>query len=204
MAAARPDGLTIQRLTPRRMEDMGKVLSGTWGNGCWCIFPRMTPAQERALPGPGGAGEQRHREMARLAKRRRAPGLLAYLDGEAVGWVAIAPRGELGRVDASKATPRVDDVDVWVIPCITIRRKARGQGVAIALIQAAVEYAASQGAPAVEAYARAGTKRVHDDFAYYGTEGLFRRAGFKVIRKPLRGLPKGWTPRVTMRIDCKG
>lgn len=204
MAAARPDGLTIQRLTPRRMEDMGKVLSGSWGNGCWCIYPRMTPAMERSLPGPGGAGEKRHREMTRLAKRRRAPGLLAYLDGEAVGWVAIAPRGELGRVDGSKATPRVDDVGVWVIPCITIRRKARGQGVAIALIQAAVAYAASQGAPAVEAYARAGTKRVHDDFAYYGTEGLFRRAGFEVIRKPLRGLPKGWTPRVTMRIECTG
>ena len=202
MARARPAGLAIHRLTPRRMEDMGKVLSGTWGNGCWCIFPRMTPAVERSLPGPGGAGEKRRREMTRLAKRRRAPGLLAYLDGEVAGWVAIAPRGELGRVDASKATPRVDDVDVWVIPCITIRRKARGQGVAIALIQAAVRYAASQGAPAVEAYARAGTKRVHDDFAYYGTEGLFRRAGFKVIRKPLRGLPKGWTPRVTMRIDC--
>ncbi len=202
MTRARPDGLTIQRLTARRMDDMGRVLGGTWGSGCWCIFPRMTPAQEGALPGPGGASDRRRHEMTRLAGRRRAPGLIAYLEGEAVGWVAIAPRGELGRVDASKATPRVDEVDVWVIPCITIRRKARGQGVAIALIQAAVEYAASQGAPAVEAYARAGTKRVHDDFAYYGTEGLFRRAGFKVIRKPLRGLPKGWTPRVTMRIDC--
>ncbi|MEK7865489.1 MAG: GNAT family N-acetyltransferase, partial [Planctomycetota bacterium] len=171
MTRARPDGLTIQRLTARRMDDMGRVLGGTWGSGCWCIFPRMTPAQEGALPGPGGASDRRRHEMTRLAGRRRAPGLIAYLEGEAVGWVAIAPRGELGRVDASKATPRVDEVDVWVIPCITIRRKARGQGVAIALIQAAVEYAASQGAPAVEAYARAGTKRVHDDFAYYGTEG---------------------------------
>ncbi|KAF0246210.1 MAG: hypothetical protein FD180_952, partial [Planctomycetota bacterium] len=78
-----------------------------------------------------------------------------------------------------------------------------GAGVAVALIRAAVAYAASRGAPAVEAYPRAGRVRVHDDFAYYGTEPLFRRAGFSVIRRPLKGLPKNWTPRVTMRVDCR-
>lgn len=118
--------------------------------------------------------------------------------------MAIAPRGELGRVDASKATPRVDGVDVWVIPCITVRRAARGEGIAVALIREAVSYAAGKGAPAVEAYPRAGRGRVHDDFAYFGTEPLFRRAGFRKIRGPIRGLPGNWTPRVTMRIQCDG
>jgi GNAT superfamily N-acetyltransferase len=96
----------------------------------------------------------------------------------------------------------VDDVEVWVVPCITVRKQARGRGVALALIEAAVDHAARHGAPAVEAYARAGGGRVHDDFAYFGTEPLFRRAGFRVIRKPLPGMPKGWTPRVTMRREC--
>jgi len=166
------------------------------------MFPRLTAAEERALPGPGGASERRRRAMTRLARRRRSPGLLAYVDGEVVGWVAAAPRGELSRVDKSKATPRVDDVEVWVVPCITVRREARGRGVALALIEAAVDHAARHGAPAVEAYARAGSARVHDDFAYFGTEPLFRRAGFRVIRRPLPGMPKGWIPRVTMRREC--
>jgi GNAT superfamily N-acetyltransferase len=96
----------------------------------------------------------------------------------------------------------VDDVEVWVVPCITVRKQARGRGVALALIEAAVDHAARHGAPAVEAYARAGAGRVHDDFAYFGTEPLFRRAGFRMIRKPLPGMPKGWTPRVTMRREC--
>jgi GNAT superfamily N-acetyltransferase len=122
--------------------------------------------------------------MVELARRRRAPGLLAYLDGEIFGWVAVAPRGELSRVDKSKATPRVDGVDVWVVPCITVRKRARGRGVALALIEAAVDYAARHGAPAVEAYARAGGRRVHDDLVFFGTEPLFRRAGFRVIRRP--------------------
>ncbi|MBI2919721.1 MAG: GNAT family N-acetyltransferase [Planctomycetes bacterium] len=200
IAAIEP--LSIRPLTPSRLPDLGRVLGGTWGSSCWCIYPRCTATEERGLPGPGGAGDRRRREMTKLASRRRAPGLLAYRGGEAVGWVAIAPRPELRRVDASKATPPVDGVAVWVIPCITVRRRARGGGVAVELIRAAVAYAKKQGAPAVDAYPRAGKGRVHDDFAYYGTEPLFRKAGFQVIRKPLKGMPKGWTPRVTMRVVC--
>jgi GNAT superfamily N-acetyltransferase len=139
--------------------------------------------------------------MTRLAGRRRAPGLLALEGDEPVGWIAIAPRTELARIEASQATPRVDDEDVWVIPCVTVRKTARGRGIALALIRAAVVYAAEQGAPAVEAYPRAGATRTADDNAYFGTEPLFRRAGFRVIRKPLERRPHSWVPRVTMRIN---
>ena len=135
--------------------------------------------------------------MTRLAGRRRAPGLLAFDGDEAVGWVAIAPRAELRRVDASRATPRVDDVDVWVIPCITVRPSARGRGIALALIRHAVEYAKKHGAPAVEAYPRAGSARTKDDNAFFGTEPMFRRAGFKAIAKSVASR----VPRVTMRLN---
>jgi GNAT superfamily N-acetyltransferase len=182
------------------MDDMGKVLSGTWGSACWCMFPRLTARLRRELPGP--AKDKSRRAMTALAAKRRAPGLLAYADGEVAGWVAIAPRPELARVETSKATPRADDVGVWVIPCITVRRRSRGRGVAQALIRAAVAHAAKHGAPAVEAYPRAGDVRVHDDFAFIGTEALFRKVGFRKIRGPLDPLPRGWTPRVTMRIAC--
>lgn len=181
------------------MDDMGKVLSGTWGSACWCMHPRLNTRLARELPGPGGEGERRKHAMAALAAKRRAPGLMAYLDGEAAGWVAIAPRPELVRIDRSRVTVPVDDVPVWVIPCITVRRRMRGQGVALALIRAAVEYAAKHGAPAVEAYPRAGSERTHDDFAFVGTQELFRRAGFRRIGPPLT---TSGAPRVTMRVSC--
>jgi GNAT superfamily N-acetyltransferase len=87
-----------------------------------------------------------------------------------VGWIAIGPRSDLSAVDRSRATPAVDELAVWVIPCITVRRGHRGQGIAVAMIRAAVEYAAKLGAPAVEAYPRAANKRVHDDFVFFGNE----------------------------------
>jgi hypothetical protein len=70
----------------------------------------------------------------------------------------------------------------------------------VALIRAAVDHAAAHGAPAVEAYPRAGEARTSDDKAFFGTEPLFRQAGFEIIRAPLADVPKNWTPRVTMRI----
>lgn len=186
----------IKPLTPSRMDDFAHVLkSSASGTGCWDLFPRLTGAEQRERGLDGG---KRRAALAALAKRRRAPGLIAYRGREAVGWVSVGPRLDYHRVDRSRATPPVDAEAVWVIPCITIRTEARGQGVATALIRAAVAYAAERGAPAVEAYPRADGKRVHDEWAFYGTEALFKKAGFKRVRGILP-VPKGWTPRVTMR-----
>ena len=184
--------LVIRPLRPGLMECMGAVLRGSWGSGCWCMFPRLASAANQL----GSRG--RREAMMRLARQPRAPGLLAFDGEEPVGWIAIAPRTELKRVDASRATPRVDDVDVWVIPCITVRPSARGRGVAKVLIKAAVAYAKEQGAPAVEGYPRAGSRCTKDDNAYFGTEPLFRAAGFKVVAGPTTGR----LPRVTMRKRC--
>ena len=167
------------------------------------MYPRLTDAQSRDLPGPGSANERRCKAMTKLARRRRAPGLLAFEGDEPVGWIAVAPRNELARIDASRATPRVDDEEVWVIPCVTVRKTARGRGIALALIRAAVTYATEKGAPSVEAYPRAGATRIGDDNAYFGTEPLFRRAGFRVVRKPQKGLPRNWVPRVTVRAKVR-
>ena len=193
--------LDIRPLTPGLMDALGAVFAGSWGRGCWCMHPRLSDAETRALPGEGSLNARRRAAMTKLARRRsRAPGLMAFEGDDAVGWVAVAPRDELGRVDRSRATPRVDDVDVWVIPCVTVRKAERGRGIAVALIRAAADYAFAHGAPAVEAYPRAGAVRTGDDNAYFGTEPMFRRAGFQVVRKPPPDLPRTWAPRVTMRL----
>ncbi|MDG2285567.1 MAG: GNAT family N-acetyltransferase [Alphaproteobacteria bacterium] len=163
------------------------------------MYLRLSDAETKALPGEGGGSTRRRAAMTRLAERPLAPGLIAFMDNDPVGWIAVAPRLELGRVDRSRATPRVDQTEVWVIPCVTVLKPARGKEIAIALIWAAVTYAGNHGAPMVEAYPRAGDARTGDDNAYFGTEPLFERAGFAVVRGVSENLPRNWTPRVTMR-----
>ena len=192
--------LTFRPLTPELMDELGTIFRGSWGRGCWCMYPRLTDAQLRELPGTGSASQRQRAAMAQLARRSLAPGILAFEGDEPVGWIAIAPRTELGRIETSRTTPRVDNKNVWVIPCITVRKSARGRGIAVALIQTAVSYATEHGVPVVEAYPRAGSDRTGDDNAYFGTEPLFRRAGFQVVRESLPNLPRNWVPRVTMRI----
>lgn len=201
--AAAPPILRFDPLTPTRMDDLGLVLRGSWGAGCWCLHPRLTEAQARALPGPGSLSERRRAAMARLAARQPAPGLLAYDNGTPVGWIALAPRAELARIEASRATPRVDAIAVWVIPCVTVAKAARGRGIALALIRAAAAYAFAQGAPAIEAYPRAGPERVKDDNAFFGTAALFERAGFAAIATS-PATRRNWVPRVTMRLAAPG
>ena len=196
-------------LTPSRIDDFAHVLGASGsgrlatgslfgGSGCWDLWPRQSGAEQRA-DGLDGSTDKRRAKLTALARRRQTPGLLAYRAREAIGWVSIGPRLDYHRLARSKATPAVDLERVWVIPCMAVRREARGQGVAIALIRAAVAYATARGAPGVEAYPRAGgTRVVHDVWAFYGTEALFKKAGFKKVRGALP-VPKGWTPRVTMR-----
>ena len=77
------------------------------------MFPRLTEAQTRELPGEGSVSPRRRVAMTHLASREIAPGLLVYEEGEPVGWIAVAPRNELTRIVRSRATPPVDDEPIW-------------------------------------------------------------------------------------------
>lgn len=209
MAGSARDGkLTIRPLAASRAADVSLITQGSWGVGCWDLHWRFTSAGARAAGITGGATPEKERRrkevLAKLARRRRnAPMLVAYLDDEPAGFLALGPRTDFDRVRASKATPPVDDAPAWVIPCITIRPEYRGQGLAVALLKASVDYASKRGAPAIEGYPRAEGKRIKDDLAFIGTEALFRKAGFRKVRGVMPDLPRGWAPRVTMRASCR-
>ena len=128
MATTRNSELTIGPLTAARVDDVKTVTRGTWGSTCWDLFPRYSGAQQRALGitggGPGTAEKKRREALAKLARRRKnSAGLVAYQDGEPIGWISLGPRYDFSPLAKSRATPPVDDVAVWVIPCITVRRE---------------------------------------------------------------------------------
>ena len=123
--------------------------------------------------------------------------MLAYDGGEVVGWAAVAPRAELP-FERSRKIPHVDDLPVWSLWCIRVRPGHRGRGIAHALVRGAVDYAASQGAPAVEGYPVDNDGRHVDlTMAYVGTRSLFEKAGF--TKAADTGLVSGGFPRVLVR-----
>jgi GNAT superfamily N-acetyltransferase len=163
---------------------------------CWCLSHRVDSRTNQSLVGPA-----RGEYVRELCGRPVAPGVLAYDDqGDVVGWAAVAPRAELP-FERSRKIPHVDDLPVWSLWCIRVRPGHRGKGVAHALLEGAVEYARSQGAPAVEGYPvdNAGAK-VDLTMAYVGTRSMFERAGF--TKAADTDSVSGGFPRVLMRRSC--
>lgn len=129
-------------------------------------------------------------------------GLVAFLDGEPVGWCAVEPRSAyfgLARVYRVPWEGRAEDKadpTVWAVTCVLARAGYRGRGVAHALARAAVDHARERGARALEAYpmiTRPGQEIAWDEI-HVGTVDMFAAAGMEAINHP--------TPRrVVMRID---
>jgi GNAT superfamily N-acetyltransferase len=182
-------------VTPDRFEDFADVINkNRRANHCWCLSHRLTSGEIAELG--GGSREQ---AMRRLCERDHPPGVVTYLDGEPVGWCNIGPRSEITRLARSRLIRPIDDVPVWSIICVVVRPGHRGRGVTRHLIQGAVEYAASHGAPAVEAHPVDPSGRMDLTMAFVGTRGMFETAGFRVVGTT-DAVASGM-PRLVMRRD---
>ncbi len=146
--------------------------------GCWCMWWRQRT----------GDAEQNKSNMKQLLDRDTPPGLLAYRDGSPVGWVSIAPRESFGQLMRSpRYRPSDDQPGVFVIVCFYVRPAAKRHGVASGLLDAALVYARSEGASAVEAYP-------NERADYMGDRAAFERRGFR----PVRNAGKRTVMRITL------
>ena len=189
--------IEVFRATPDRFEDVAALLGPRREDApaCWCLYFRLTSAEFSALK-----GRERPDYLESLCARDDSPGMVAYLDGNPVGWCALGPRHEMGRLERSRTIPKVDDLPVWSVVCFVVRPGYRRRGVARTLLDGAIEYARSRGAIALEGYpVDTGGKRISATFAYVGTTTLFERAGFhRVVETAARS---GGLPRWIMRLE---
>jgi GNAT superfamily N-acetyltransferase len=113
------------------------------------------------------------------------PGLLAYRDGDPVGWCAVAPRDAYPRVLRSRVIGPVDDAPAcWAIVCFYVVKDERRGGVAAALLEAAVAFAADHGATTVEGYPKDtdGARKGANEM-FVGSLSMFQEAGFKEVAR---------------------
>jgi ribosomal protein S18 acetylase RimI-like enzyme len=150
---------------------------------CWCQHWRMRSRDFAKAKVP----ELRQR-LRDQAAGPIAPGLVAIEDEadapRVVGWVGLGPRTDFERIVRSRVIPTIDERPAWAITCFAVPAAARGRGIARALLEAAIAYAAANGAERIEAYPvvvdeDGGTAR--PDAVFTGTLPMFQRAGFRVV-----------------------
>ncbi len=172
--------LEYRAATPERWADVERLF-GERGAcaGCWCIYWRL-----RRRDWETGKGEGNRRAFRRIVNSGAEPGVLAYLDGEPVGWCAVAPREDYTSLSRSRILAPVDDRPVWSISCLFIDRRYRRRGIATALLGRAVELAAGHGARIVEGYpVEPEQERAPDAFLWTGIASSFERAGFREVAR---------------------
>jgi ribosomal protein S18 acetylase RimI-like enzyme len=176
--------LDVRPLTPETWDDLVELFSRPGASiprGCWCMFYRQSG---RGGDGDGNRSHANRSALRALVDSGAVPGLVGYEDGSPVGWISLSPREEYAKLRRSPVMKPVDDRPVWSIVCFVVGRRDRGQGIAVALLDAAIAYARANGAQTLEAYpADTGGARIANPNAYKGTLSMFERAGFNVVAR---------------------
>jgi GNAT superfamily N-acetyltransferase len=193
--------LSIVPANEASWEDL-QAIFGTRGTAfrCQCQRYKLRPREAfRSFPVEERAFRLRQQTDCGHPESDATSGLVAYLDGEPVGWCAVEPRPAYGGLVRNNRVPwegraedKTDD-SVWAVTCLFTRAGFRKRGISRALARAAVDFARERGARALEGYPIV-TKNVILEELHVGTESVFADAGFTEVGRPtLR--------RVVMRID---
>ncbi len=177
--------ITIVLATPDRFADIEHAMTGGGdGASCWCQWWTLTSTEWKST----NRDERRdllHGEVGAAV----APGLIAYVDGEAAGWIRVGPRLSQPRIGRSRnlkksPTPQ-NDQSAWAITCFVVRREFRRQGLNEILLEAAVDHARDHGARIVEGYPiDLATTDVSANDLFHGALSTFEAAGFAEVARP--------------------
>jgi GNAT superfamily N-acetyltransferase len=177
---ARRSDIAFLPLTRERWPDLERLFGPNGAcAGCWCMWWRLSGPEFRRT-----VAADRRKAFKACCGADLPPGLIAYRASVPVGWVAVAPRAGYRRLAEARVLKPVDDRPVWSITCFFVHRSARRAGLMVGLIEAAVAFAAAQGAELVEAYPKhADAKRASGEL-FVGAVSTFARSGFKVVAQP--------------------
>jgi len=196
-----PHGLMIVPANEASWDELAAIF-GTRGDTsrCFCQRFKMSPGESWRSVGPEELSFRlRQQTDCGHPRSMTTSGLVAYLDGEPVGWCAVEPRSAYPRMLRNNRVPwegrdedKADDT-VWAVTCFVTRTGFRKRGITRALARAAVAFARERGARALEGYPMT-TKQVILGELHVGTEATFAAAGFREVSRPT-------IRRVVMRVD---
>jgi GNAT superfamily N-acetyltransferase len=183
--------ITVKPATADNWSDVEAVFNArgcSVARGCWCMYSRPSGARG-PLPAGTTRAEANRADLEALARSADVPpGLVGYRGRTPVGWISLGPREDYAKLKRSPVMKAVDDEAVWSIICFVVPAEYRGQGVARALLDAAIAWARKRGVRLLEAYPVDRGDRASDDAMWFGAKSMFDDAGFHEVarRKPRR------------------
>jgi GNAT superfamily N-acetyltransferase len=194
--------LTIVPANRASADDLAAVFgTAGWSGQCQCQRFKITDRAWRTTTQEQRIARLQAQTACGDVNATATSGLVAYVDDEPAGWVAVERRTaypvlRYTRVPWSGRDDDKDDDSVWAVTCFAVRRGYRGRGLTYALAQATVGFARGRGAVALEAYpmiTQPGKQNTWGEL-YVGARQVFDDAGFREVSHPtLR--------RVVMRIE---
>lgn len=158
--------------------------------GCWCTYFRMPPKVRRA-----NTSEHKKAFIKARIEAGPPPGLLAFNDGQAIGWMQIGPRADVpqwnntARSSAPLDRADISDPTVWAISCFFLRSGARGRGLSHRLVAAGIDLARNGGARRVEACPMVLSKDQSSVGLFVGSKSVFDKAGFTIVAQKTANRP---------------
>jgi GNAT superfamily N-acetyltransferase len=181
------DQLLFEPLTKQNWEMFVQLCGekGACGN-CWCMYYRRTKADFET----GKADNGNKKAMKNIVWKNKPAGILAIRGGQAVAWCAFAPREDFIKLENSRVHKRIDNKNVWSIPCFFIQKNFRKQGLSVEILKGLIKYAKENGIQIIEAYPAIPTQeKLPDAFAWIGLYKSFERAGFQIVDQTSRNRP---------------
>jgi GNAT superfamily N-acetyltransferase len=206
MMAAMDPPITAERLTiipanEASWEDLAAIFSAREASRCLCQRFKIIEWIWR----DSTLEERTDRFLAQTGcddpNAKTTSGLVAYVDDEPAGWVAVEPRTaypklRTSRVHFSGRDEDKDDDGIWAVTCFVIRKEFRGRGLTYPLAKATIDFARQRGARALEGYPMITQpgKVITWGELHVGARQVFEDAGFVEITHPT-------ARRVVMRVD---
>ncbi len=178
--------LELKQLTPALWPALEKLFgkNGACG-GCWCMHWRT----EKGEKWNDVKGDPAKKRLRKLVQSGEARGVLAFADGEPVGWCAFGPRTSFAKLNRAPSLACDDAARVWSLPCFYVKAGFRRQGLSAQLLEFALACLREEGAEIAEGYPikpHDGQKKL-GAFAWTGVVSTFTAAGFKAADRKGRG-----------------
>lgn len=170
--------VTIRAISPDQHDqvmhyfDMVAYADNPNWSKCFCT--------ERLVADYDARTKEQNRELrSDLIRSANANGLVAYRLGRVVGWCHAAPKTELMNI------PGPIGADAGAIVCFVVAPDQRRQGIATALLDAALDHLRKRGMRTAEAYPLIGEidEARWPRMNYLGPLTMYVKAGFEVVAR---------------------